>query len=203
GSGTASGTGTWSVTGITLQSGSNLLTVTARDAANNTSVDTLDVTYTPDTMPPTVTITSPTNATTYSTTNGTLSLGGTATDNVAVTQVSWVNSRGGNGTATGTANWSATGIALQSGSNLLTVTARDAANNTSTDTLDVTYTPTSAAGLVAAYAFDENTGVTAGDASGNANTGTITEAAWVEGKFGSALSFDGVNDRVFVNNSST
>ena len=201
-SGTASGTGAWSVTGIVLQSGSNLLTVTARDAANNTSIDTLDVTYTPDTTPPAVTITVPTNAATYSTTSGTLSLGGTATDNVAVTQVSWVNNRGGSGTATGTATWSAV-IALQSGSNLLTVTVRDAANNTSTDTLDVTYTPTSAPGLVAAYAFDENTGVTVGDASGNSNTGTVTEAAWVPGRFGSALSFDGVNDRVFVNSSTS
>ena len=33
------------------------------------------------------------------------------------------------------------GIALLSGANVLTVTARDAAGNTSTDTLTVTYTP--------------------------------------------------------------
>ena len=36
--------------------------------------------------------------------------------------------------------WTATGIALQAGVNVITVTARDAANNASTDTLTVTYT---------------------------------------------------------------
>jgi hypothetical protein len=35
------------VSGIVLQSGANVLTVTARDAAGNTSTDTLTVTYTP------------------------------------------------------------------------------------------------------------------------------------------------------------
>jgi hypothetical protein len=59
---------------------------------------------------------------------------------VGVTQVTWSNNRGGSGTAIGTASWSAS-VALQSGSNVLTVTARDAAGNTSTDTLTVTYTP--------------------------------------------------------------
>ena len=43
-----------------------------------------------------------------------------------------------------------------SGANVLTVTARDAAGNTSTDTLTVTYTPPApGGGLVAAYAFNE------------------------------------------------
>jgi hypothetical protein len=65
---------------------------------------------------------------------------GTASDNVGVTQVTWTNSRGGSGTATGTTSWSATGIALQSGTNVLTVTARDAANNAASATLTVTYT---------------------------------------------------------------
>ena len=58
-----------------------------------------------------------------------------------MTQVTWVNDRGGSGTATGTTSWSVSGIVLLSGQNVLTVTARDAAGNTSTDTLTVTYTP--------------------------------------------------------------
>jgi hypothetical protein len=57
-----------------------------------------------------------------------------------VTQVTWTNSRGGSGTATGTTNWTAGGVVLQSGSNVLTVTARDAAGNSGTDTLTVTLT---------------------------------------------------------------
>ena len=39
------------------------------------------------------------------------------------------------------------------------------------------------------------------DTSGNTNHGTITGASFVDGKFGSALKFDGINDRVSVNDS--
>jgi hypothetical protein len=93
-----------------------VLTVTARDAAGNTSTDTLTVTYTPsDTTNPTVSITTPTVNPTHSVTATPLSIGGTASDNVGVTQVSWVNDRGGSGTATGTTSWSVSGIVLLSG----------------------------------------------------------------------------------------
>ena len=70
-----------------------------------------------------------------------LTLTGTAADNVGVTQVTWSNDRGGSGTATGTTSWSASGIVLQTGVNVLTVTARDAAGNTGTDTVSLTYAP--------------------------------------------------------------
>lgn len=57
-------------------------------------------------------------------------------------------------------------------------------------------------GLVAAYSFDEGTGTTTADASGNTNGGTLNGATWTTlGKFGAALSFDGVNDFVLVNDS--
>ena len=139
GSGTATGTTSWSASGIVLQTGSNVLTVTARDLAGNTATDTLTVTFS-DTTAPVATIASPTSNPTYSTTTSSLTLGGTASDAVGVTQVTWANNRGGSGTATGTTSWSASGIVLQSGSNVLTVTARDAAGNTASDTLTVTFT---------------------------------------------------------------
>ncbi len=93
-----------------------------------------------DTTSPTVSITSPTSNLTHSTGSSPLALGGAASDNVGVTQVTWANDRGGSGTASGTTSWTASGIVLQAGTNLLTVTARDAAENTATDTLTVTYT---------------------------------------------------------------
>src|SRR6185295_13874303 len=143
GSGTATGTTDWSVTGIALQTGDNILTVTARDAAGNQTTTSLTVTYTiPDNTPPTVGISAPTGAATYTTNASPLTLGGSASDNVGVTQVTWTNDRGGSGTATGTTSWSATGIVLQPGVNVLTVTARDAANNPATATLTVTYDAT-------------------------------------------------------------
>src|SRR5262249_52273456 len=49
-------------------------------------------------------------------------------------------------------------------------------------------------GLVAAFAFDETSNTTADDSSPVARAGTIRQAVHVPGKFGSALSFDGVND---------
>ncbi|HYK90301.1 MAG TPA: fibronectin type III domain-containing protein, partial [Acidobacteriota bacterium] len=140
GSGTATGTTTWSASGIALLSGSNVITVTAADAAGNTGTASLTVTYNPsDTSPPTVAITSPTSSGSYTTSSSPLSIGGTASDNVGVTQVTWANNRGGSGTATGTTSWSVSGIALQSGSNVITVTARDAAGNSGTASLTVTY----------------------------------------------------------------
>jgi putative Ig domain-containing protein/fibronectin type III domain protein/Big-like domain-containing protein len=142
GSGVATGITNWSAGGIGLQSGTNVITVTARDGSGNVATDVLTVTYSvPDTTAPTVTISGPTSASTYATASQTLAMSGTASDSIGVTQVSWVNDRGGSGTATGTTSWNASGITLQSGTNNITVTARDAANNQSTDVLAVTYTP--------------------------------------------------------------
>jgi hypothetical protein len=94
-----------------------------------------------DTTPPTVRITAPTAALTYATSSSPLPLGGTAADNVGVRQVTWTSDYGGSGTASGTTTWSVGGIALQSGTNVLTLTAGDAAGNTASVTLTVTYTP--------------------------------------------------------------
>lgn len=52
--------------------------------------------------------------------------------------------------------------------------------------------------LIVYLAFDDGTGSTATDSSGNGNSGMIDGALWEEGwRFG-ALDFDGDNDRVFV-----
>jgi hypothetical protein len=54
-------------------------------------------------------------------------------------------------------------------------------------------------GLVAAYGFEEASGVTATDTSGRGNNGTLQGAGrTASGRFGRALSFDGVNDWVTV-----
>ena len=60
--------------------------------------------------------------------------------------------------------------------------------------------PAPPSGLRAAYAFGEGTGTTAADASGNGNTGTLTNGpVWsTQGRFGNAITFDGVNDFVSV-----
>ena len=58
--------------------------------------------------------------------------------------------------------------------------------------------------LVAAYAFDEGSGSSVADLSGNGNTGQVGSATWTSaGKFGSALSFDGSSSRVRVDDSAS
>jgi hypothetical protein len=123
------------------------------DASGNEAVsgdDTFTTASSPplDTTDPTVYITSPTWRSTYATQEGTLMLGGTASDNVAVTSITWANNRGGSGTALGTTDWTIPDFSLQSGDdNVITVTATDAAGNSATDTLTVDVRPSPVSGF--------------------------------------------------------
>jgi len=57
---------------------------------------------------------------------------------------------------------------------------------------------------VAYWKFDESSGTIAYDISGNDNDGTLQNGPiWVNGKFGEALRFDGVDDFLLVNDSSS
>src|ERR1700693_873687 len=59
-------------------------------------------------------------------------------------------------------------------------------------------------GLVGAYNFDEGSGTTVTDLSGNGNTGTINGASWTsQGKFGNALNFDAISNWITVNASNS
>ena len=51
---------------------------------------------------------------------------------------------------------------------------------------------------MAEWHFDEGVGSVLADSSGNGNDGVIHGATWVEGTYGGALSFDGVDDYVDV-----
>ncbi len=96
-----------------------------------------------DSTPPTVQILTPTDTDTYATSYPTISLTGNASDSVGVTSVTWTNGAA-SGTATGTGAWSIASVPLSAGTNIVTVTAHDAANNTASDTLSVFYTPNQA-----------------------------------------------------------
>jgi hypothetical protein len=140
GSGTATGTTAWTVPSITLQTGSNVITATARDAAGNTA--SASVTVVLDQIAPLISIDTPTSSPNFSTTTTPLpTLSGTSSDANGIAAVSWTNDRGGSGIATGTTSWSAAAIVLQAGPNILTATALDNAGNTASDTLTVTYNP--------------------------------------------------------------
>jgi hypothetical protein len=147
GSGTASGTTSWSISGISLSAGQNTINVTAKDAAGNQGTAVITVTYSApssaDTQAPQVLITSPATNGSYVTSSSSIGLAGSASDNVGVTRVSWSSTAGGSGTAYGTANWSVNLIKLSSGQNTITVTAKDAAGNQSKAVITVAYTPRS------------------------------------------------------------
>jgi len=58
--------------------------------------------------------------------------------------------------------------------------------------------------LVGYWNFDEGTGLTATDLSGNNNTGVLTNGPlWTAGKFNGGLSFDGIDDYVEIDHSAS
>lgn len=94
-----------------------------------------------DSTLPSISISSPTSSNSYPTSTTPVGLGGTASDNVGVTQVTCRNAATAvSVTASGTTSWSC-GVTLIAGGNIITVTARDAAGNQGTDTITVSYTP--------------------------------------------------------------
>lgn len=107
------------------------------DSDSAASDTTASDTTVPDTTLPTVAITSPTADSYYETDKSNLDLGGTASDDVGVTLVSWVNSRGGSGDASGTASWAIAGISLSKGKNEVTVSAVDAAGNSASSIMTI------------------------------------------------------------------
>jgi hypothetical protein len=145
----------WSASGIPLTLGTNEVIVTAEDKDANTGSRTLTVTLKalsivpiypvlPGPIPivtikPSVTITSPTTEAEYTTFISTVNIIGTATDDGGVTQVTWTNLNGANGTCVGTSAWSTGDISLALGINEITITAYDGAGNTGTAVLNVTY----------------------------------------------------------------
>jgi hypothetical protein len=89
-----------------------------------------------DTQPPNVSINGPS-----STTNPSVNLTGSATDNEGVTEVTWDCDTGGYGIAVGTTNWQINNISLSEGQNTITVSAKDASGNIGTAKITITYTP--------------------------------------------------------------
>ncbi len=81
-----------------------------------------------DTTAPTLTVFSPARDWVI-TTRSTIKMSGRASDDTAVKQVSWKNSRGGSGVANGTTKWKIKRMRLKKGLNIITLTATDTAGN--------------------------------------------------------------------------
>jgi uncharacterized protein (TIGR03437 family) len=85
--------------------------------------------------PLTIRITSPTSQPTFTSSQTTINLAGTASANTI--QVVWATDQGLQGQALGTTTWAAPGIRLRNGPNQITVTARDAVGNQSSVVMTV------------------------------------------------------------------
>lgn len=191
-----------------LVAGTNYVyTVKAIDAAGNASLESGSAnatTLTPDTTSPTVTITGPAPNATVS---GTVLATANASDNVGVVGVQFLVDANPFGpedtTSPYSVSWDTTAIA--NGTHALSARARDAAGNTTMSTpINVTVSNLQNPGLVAAYDFDEGTGTTAHDLSGNNNIASLQNGvAWAAGQYGSAAKLDGVNDFILIPNSAT
>jgi archaellum component FlaC len=76
-------------------------------------------------------------------------------------------------------------------------------NSDAVDQSDDTLSSMPQEDLMGWWRFDEGSGTTAEDSSGNGNTGTVEGATWTTGKFNQALYFDGSNDYVNIGHDAT
>jgi hypothetical protein len=110
--------------------------------------------------------------------------------------------------ATGRDNWSYTWTPTVPGQVVLETRAVDDSVNLETPsdaiTTNVSVNATHTSGLVASYNFDQGSGTTLADQSGNGNTGSISNASWAtQGHTGDALSFNGTNSLVSIPSASS
>ena len=144
---------------------------------------------------PTATLTSPANGASF-TAPASVSLTASASDpDGTVARVDFYNGTTLLGSDT-TAPYAFTWGSVAAGSYALRATAVDnagASGSSATATINVSGATN---GLVGAYGLNEGTGTTVTDNSGNGQTGTISGASWVAGRFGQALSLNGTSNLV-------
>jgi hypothetical protein len=167
--------------------------VIARDAAGNASAPSDEATG--DLLAPTVSVSQPAGGATVS---GAVTLSANAADAIGVQSVQFrvdgVNVGPPDTTSPYSTVWDSR--ATTNGSHTISAVATDPAGNTRTST-NVTVTLSNTE-KVAAFGFNEASGTTAVD-SFNDFDGSISGATRVApGRFGSALSFDGINDSVSI-----
>jgi poly(3-hydroxybutyrate) depolymerase len=151
---TASGTTAWSASSLAVPTGATLFSVLATGPSWSTGYGGLTtvsdrvrvVRGSSDVTAPAIAITAPTASGSAAVGTDTATVGGTASDTGGIQQVTWVNDRGGQGTAQGTTSWSIAAITLAHGANVITVTARDGANLTRSATITITTTGGSGGG---------------------------------------------------------
>jgi hypothetical protein len=174
-----------------------------QDLAGNANQSDFGISFSvalPDLTPPSVSITSPAPGATVA---GVVTVVATASDNVGVAGVQFlldgVPLGAEDGTAPYSVDWTTSSVP-NGGPYELTARARDATGYQTVSTaVNVTVNNSVFPGLVAAYGFEDGTGNVLTDNSGRGHPGSITGATWTTaGRFGQALTFDGINDWVTI-----
>jgi hypothetical protein len=98
-----------------------------------------------------------------------------------------------------TASVDPAGLAAGTYNGTVTITSPGSPGSPKAVPVTLVLSPAAPSGLVAAYGFEESSPTAVTDASGTGNAGTISGATrTASGRFGGALSFDGVNDLVTI-----
>ena len=181
---------------LTSANGTYTLTARARDAAGNTAISTgVIITVFNDTQLPTVSITAPAAGNV----SGNINVTANAADNVGVAGVQFLLNGSNLGAEDIASPFSISWIttSVPNGIYTLTARARDAAGNIATSSA-VNVTVNNPITLIAALNFNEGSGTTAADMSGNNHYGVLTNGpTWGAGKYGQGINTDG-NDYVDI-----
>lgn len=137
GSGTCTGTSSWTTSAIALQNGQNIITITATDSVGLKG--TFILTVTSNQANPIISITTPTSIPTLAVNKAKVSLSGTSSYSLPITNVTWTSDNGTSGVCTGTTTWSVNNINLTIGINTIMVTVNAANGKTASDVITVTY----------------------------------------------------------------
>jgi len=135
---------TWDAS-VALSAGVNTIVLTAHDASGNIAQDSVIVNFSPvvgvDIANPVVAITSHPTGVPLNVSSPLLTLSGTASDNVLVADVVWLNAAtSASGGADGTTTWDAP-LVLVPGTNVITLRVYDSSGNTDTDQITINYSP--------------------------------------------------------------
>ncbi len=174
-------------------------------AANGIAIPAQSWSFTtrpPDTTPPSVAITAPVAGADLS---GTVTVTANASDDAEVSSVQFkvdgADLGGEIASSPYAVDWNT--ATAPNGRHTLTAVARDSSGNTATSSaVGVTVDST---GLVGAYGFEETSGTAVTDSSGKGNGGTISGGATrtASGRFGRAISYDGIDDVINIADSAS
>ncbi len=174
--GTIEATATWSISGIDLDEGANVITVTGTNAAGTEASASVTITrQAPDA--PTVSITDPSGNVTVDNSVTSTNISGTGANLAG--DVSWTNDlTGAFGTATAGATWVINGIALSVGANDITVTGTNATGAATNDSVTITRQ----APLITNGDFESGSGLGRVSAGANWTSWVETDTqGWIEG----------------------